>query len=276
MLFFPNAKINIGLNILNKRADGYHNIETIVVPIALKDSLEFIPSKNFKFTTSGYKLDIDSQNNICTKTYNILKEKYKLPILSFHLHKAIPAGAGLGGGSANAAFLLKAINKYFELSISNSELKNIAANLGSDCPFFIDNIPCIATSKGEILEPITLNLTNCKLIIIHPKIHINTAWAYKNSKQQNKKNNLKEIVKNEPLTNWKKYIVNDFEETVFNFYPEIKEIKNKLYENGAIYASMTGSGSAVYGIFEKDKKIEKFILPKNALRFESCFLKTIS
>jgi len=275
MLLFPNAKINIGLNILNKRTDGYHNIETIMVPINLKDSLEFIPSKIFKFTTSGFKLDIAPENNICTKVYNILKAKYKLQALLFHLHKAIPSGAGLGGSSADASFLLKALNNYFKLSITNSELKNIASDLGSDCPFFIDNKPCIATSKGEILESINLDLTNYKLIVIYPQIHVNTAWAYKNSKPQNKKNNLRNIVKSEPITNWRKFITNDFEETVFNFYPEIKEIINKLYESGAIFASMTGSGSASYGIFEKNKKNKKFIIPKNAVKFESCFLKTI-
>lgn len=277
MLFFPNAKINIGLNILNERNDGFHNIETIMVPIDLKDSLEFIPSGNFRFTASGYKLDINSKNNICTKAYNILKDKYKLPVLSFHLHKAIPSGAGLGGGSSDAAFLLKSLNKYFELNINENELKNIALILGSDCPFFIDNKPCIATSKGEVLEPfnmidIGLNITDYKLIIIHPLIHVNTAWAYKNSKTQNTNNKLKNIIFNEPITNWKKYIKNDFEKTVFSSFPEIKEIKNKLYEKGALYASMTGSGSAVYGIFEKDKKIEKFILSKNTVKFESCFI----
>ncbi len=253
MLFFPNAKINIGLNILNRRDDGFHDIETLMIPVGLCDSLEFIKAKEFLFSSSGIVLDVNSANNICTKAYEILKKSYPLTLLSMHLHKAIPTGAGLGGGSADAAFLLKNLNNYFNLNISNIELQNFAKVLGSDCPFFIKNKPSLAFGRGEILETFDIDLSNYKIVIVHLGIHVNTAWAYKNSKPDSSRSTLKSILTSQPIANWKNTIYNDFENIIFPLYPEIKELKDKMYNLGAIYASMTGSGSAVFGIFEENK-----------------------
>lgn len=254
MIFFPNAKINLGLNILKKRDDGFHDIETLMIPVSLCDSLEFIKSEDFSFTSSGIVLDVNSDNNLCTKAYELLKKTYPLPPVSIHLHKAIPTGAGLGGGSADAAFLLNSLNNYFNLNISNKDLKNFSATLGSDCPFFIDNKPCMAYGRGEILETFDIDLTKYKIVVIHPSIHVNTAWAYKNSTPESNRRALKSLLDSTPITNWKNIIRNDFETVVFSVYPEIKDLKDKMYHLGAIYASMTGSGSAVYGIFENNNE----------------------
>jgi 4-diphosphocytidyl-2-C-methyl-D-erythritol kinase len=225
-----------------------------MIPVDLRDSLEFIKSTEFSFSVSGIELDVKSEKNICTKAYELLKKSYPLPPIKLHLHKAIPTGAGLGGGSADAAFLLNSLNSYFDLNINNSELKNLASILGSDCPFFIENKPCLAFSRGEILENFEFSLSNYKIVIVHPGIHVNTAWAYQNSKPESNRPALKSILLSEPLINWKHTIYNDFENIVFPVYPEIKDLKEKMYTIGAIYASMTGSGSAVYGIFENNEK----------------------
>ncbi|MBI5538610.1 MAG: 4-(cytidine 5'-diphospho)-2-C-methyl-D-erythritol kinase [Bacteroidia bacterium] len=254
MIFFPNAKINLGLNILRKRDDGFHDIETLMIPVGLCDSLEFIKAEEFSFTCSGIVLDVNSDNNLCTKAYKLLKEGYPLPPVSMHLHKAIPTGAGLGGGSADAAFLLKSLNKFFNLDISENKLKDYAATIGSDCSFFIDNKPCMAYGRGEILEEFKIDLTNYRIVIAHPGIHINTAWAYKNSIPESNRRDLKSLLNSNTITYWKNIIKNDFETVVFSVYPEIKELKDKMYKLGAVYASMTGSGSAVYGIFENTKE----------------------
>jgi 4-diphosphocytidyl-2-C-methyl-D-erythritol kinase len=253
MLFFPNVKINIGLNILTRRDDGFHDIETLMIPVGLCDSLEFIKAKEFSFSSSGIVLDVNSDNNLCTKAYELLKKIYQLPAISMHLHKAIPTGAGLGGGSADAAFLLKNLNNYFKLNITDKDLKDHAATLGSDCPFFIENKPSLAYGRGEILESFDVDLTKYKIIIAHPGIHVNTAWAYKNSIPNSNRRKLKSLLGSNHITNWRNIITNDFEIVVFSVYPEIKELKDKMYNLGAVYSSMTGSGSAVYGIFEENE-----------------------
>jgi len=260
VLSFPNAKINIGLHILNRQSDGFHNIETLMLPVGLCDALEFVPAAKTSFTVSGIDLDIKPEYNLCYKVYKMLKVSYSLPPLAIHLHKSIPAGAGLGGGSADAAFMLKSLKNYFQLSISNSELKNFAAILGSDCPFFIDNLPGITTGRGEKLKPLNISLSKYNLVIVYPGINVNTAWAYKNSHPQAERPSLKSILLSEPINNWKNVIINDFEKTVFPVYPEIKRLKNKMYSLGAIYASMTGSGSAVYGIFKKNKSTHQPVI----------------
>jgi 4-diphosphocytidyl-2-C-methyl-D-erythritol kinase len=266
MVSFPNCKINLGLNIVNKRDDGYHDIETVFFPIHLKDSLEIIEKEKFEFSTSGYSIDGESGKNLCIKAYNLLKKDFpQLPAVQMHLHKAIPMGAGVGGGSADGAFTLKLLNKKFELNLSEKQLINYSLQLGSDCPFFILNKPCFASGRGEILEQIELDLFEFKIVIVHPTIHISTAWAFSQlagrlQRPDNYKR-IKEVIQ-QPISTWKTELVNDFEKPVFEKFPEIKNIKDKLYDAGANYASMSGSGSAVYGIFKKNT-IVSLSFPKN-------------
>lgn len=258
MIVFPNCKINLGLYILQKRTDGFHDLETIFYPLPLQDALELVQnpsphSNEIEFTNSG--LNIDTTENICIRAYQILKNDFpQLPSVKMHLHKTIPLGAGLGGGSSDGAFSLILLNKKFNLGLSEQQLIDYALVLGSDCPFFIKNKPCYARGRGEILQEIDLNLGNYKIVLINPKIHINTSWAFSGIKPDKSRTSLKEMIQ-QPVTEWKNILKNDFEENVFIAYPEIKAIKDKLYEHGAVYASMSGSGSTVYGLFEKNAKI---------------------
>ena len=252
MLFFPNAKINLGLQIINRRVDGYHNIETLMLPVGIRDALEFIPSSDTSFTLTGNVLDILPEQNLCMKAYKLLSSKYSLPPISIHLHKVIPTGSGLGGGSANAAFMLIKLNTYFNLNLTTTPLIEFASELGSDCPFFIHNSPCISTGRGEILEPFQFSNNNFKIVIVHPGIHINTAWAYSQAIPCSNRLSIKSIINSLQPEKWKNELENDFEKIVFTKYPEIKELKDKLYSLGAVYASMTGSGSAVFGLFNEN------------------------
>ncbi|MFP4024157.1 MAG: 4-(cytidine 5'-diphospho)-2-C-methyl-D-erythritol kinase [Thiohalospira sp.] len=262
MINFPNAKINIGLNITEKRPDGFHNIETIFYPINLSDILEIKASENnFTFTSTGIHVDDEKNiNNICIKAYNLLKKHYSLPPVNMHLHKNIPIGAGLGGGSSDAAFTLKMLNSIIKLDLSEAELMKIAENAGSDCPFFILNKPSYATEKGNVLIPANIVLKGYFLVLVYPLIHVNTAAAYQKIIPQRSSVNLNEQIK-QPVETWKESIKNDFEQVIFNEYPEIKAIKEQLYKSGAVYASMSGSGSSVYGLF------------KNEINFKSIFSK---
>jgi len=259
LITFPNCKINLGLNITGKRDDGYHNLETVFIPVNLKDALEIIHADNtsdaLQYSASGIPIDADPANNLCTKAYDLIKKDFPdIPSVQMHLHKVIPTGAGLGGGSADGASTLKLLNTKFNPGLSTEQLINYALQLGSDCPFFIHNKPCFATGRGEILEPIEINLADYKFLIVNPGIHINTAQAFSQLTPGIPKVSIKEIIK-QPINTWKDSLKNDFEESVFKQYPGIKEIKEDLYKNGAIYASMSGSGSTVYGIFEKGQKI---------------------
>jgi len=254
MIVFPNAKINLGLNILNKRPDGFHNLQSIFLPVNIKDALEVIIDKNtddFEFFNSGLKIDAEPHKNLVVNAYKLLKNEYKLPPVKIYLLKNIPFGAGLGGGSADASFMLKLLNELFELKISVSGLKEYAAKLGSDCAFFVENIPAIASGKGEILNPIKIDFSDYKIYVIKPNININTANIYSFITPNSDVEDLKITVKN-PVEKWKSMITNDFEKIVFHRNPEIEEIKNYLYKKGAVYSSMSGSGSAVYGIFDKN------------------------
>ena len=253
MITFPNAKINLGLNIIEKRNDGFHNLETVFYPVNICDILEFIPNDELCFENSGLKIDGNSDNNLCVKAFKILQNDFLIPNVKIHLHKIIPFGAGLGGGSADAAFMLKSVNEFYNLKLSNSDLKKYAEKLGSDCSFYIDNVPSFATEKGENLQAIDLDLSNYFFVIVKPEIHVPTAIAYANVKPKFPKIRLKDAIR-KPISTWKKTIVNDFEESIFKAFPEIENIKKKLYERGAIYASMSGSGSSVFGIFKN--KIE--------------------
>jgi len=262
MVIFPNSKINLGLNVVGKRNDGYHDIETVFFPVPLKDALEVIEKEKFEFSTSGSSIEGESEKNLCIKAYHLLKKDLpNLPAFQMHLHKAIPIGAGLGGGSADGAFTLKLLNKKFELRLSEKQLISYSLQLGSDCPFFILNKPCFATGRGEKLEQIELDLSEYKTVIVHPAIHISTAWAFSTLKPSRPVKSIKQIIQ-QSITTWKDELINDFEKPVFAKYPEIGEIRDALYDAGAIYASMSGSGSAVFGIFKKEKAIS-LSFPKN-------------
>ena len=251
MITFPNAKINIGLNITEKRPDGYHNLETIFYPVELCDTLEFVRGEETKFTCSGLDIEGESDNNLIMKAYRLLKEEFDLPAINIHLHKAIPMGAGLGGGSADAAFMLKMLNEEFELGLSAQELEKRAAKLGADCAFFIENRPILGKGIGNIFEPTTINLAGYHIVLIKPEVHVSTAEAYGGCKPQRWYTPLEEAVKR-PIEEWKDCIFNDFEKTVFIAHPELADIKKMLYDKGAIYAAMSGSGSTIYGIFDKE------------------------
>ncbi len=256
MITFPNCKINLGLQILSKRQDGFHDLETVFYPVAFTDALEIIPSlKNInEITITGLPAG-DDKNNLCLKTYDLIKKDFsQLPAIQMHLHKAIPSGAGLGGGSADAAFTLQMLNKIFNLNISEKKLQDYALQLGSDCPFFLMNKPCIATGRGEILKPLNIDLSAYKILLINPGIHISTAWAFSKVVPSVSKVMVKDII-TQPVDTWKNDLKNDFEIPVFSTHPQIKNIKEDMYHMGAIYASLSGSGSTVFGIFKKDHTI---------------------
>jgi 4-diphosphocytidyl-2-C-methyl-D-erythritol kinase len=266
LVVFPNSKINLGLSVLNRRNDGFHNLETVFYPLPIKDVLEIIPAPDnnlspsqkpsqVQFSSSGLSIDGDSNSNLCVKAYHLLQQDFpELPSVLMHLYKHIPMGAGMGGGSADGAFVLKLLNTMFNLGLSDAALIKYAAVLGSDCPFFIENRACLAEGRGEILQPLTLDLSKYSFVLVNPGIHINTGWAFSQlalTDTVTVKPNLhiKELVQ-DPLPTWKDRLINDFEKPAFSKYPEIKAIKDTLYHAGALYASMTGTGSSVYGIFE--------------------------
>ncbi|MEB2776741.1 4-(cytidine 5'-diphospho)-2-C-methyl-D-erythritol kinase [Algoriphagus sp. D3-2-R+10] len=258
MISFPNAKVNLGLHITAKRKDGYHDIESCMIPIPLTDALEIIiDHKKTNFTITGVQIPGDSKDNLILKAYQLLKKDFpNLPHVSIHLHKNIPIGAGLGGGSADAAFALKLMNNLFDLILDDFFLEEYAAQLGSDCAFFIDNTPKIAKGRGELLEPVDLDLKGTHLVLINPGIHIGTKEAYTGVTPIAPKVKLEEVLKNK--SRWKDELVNDFEASIFPNHPEIAAIKEKLYENGAYYAAMSGSGSSVFGLFEKKPPVIKW------------------
>lgn len=255
MLVFPNAKINIGLNITEKRSDGFHNLETVFYPINLTDILEFVESNDkTTFQNTGLQINVSNSDNLVLKAYYLLKENYKLPELHIHLHKIIPFGAGLGGGSSDAAFMLTALNTYFNLQITDTEIEKYAQQLGSDCSFFIKNKPVFAEGTGNIFSEINLDLSTYYILIIKPDIHINTKEAFTRIKPAKPEFNLKGISQL-PVSEFNKTLTNDFEKSVFKLYPKVKQIKEILYHAGAIYAQMSGSGSSVFGIFSEKPKI---------------------
>jgi 4-diphosphocytidyl-2-C-methyl-D-erythritol kinase len=254
MIVFPNAKINIGLRITGKRADGYHDIETVFYPVGLSDALEFVvsgenPDKDI-LNVTGLETGSKTYDNIVTMAVISLREKHSFPFLRVHLHKSIPVGAGLGGGSSDAACMLKAINKHFELNLDNSTLKSLALRLGSDCPFFMDGIPSLAAGRGEILTTVKPVLSGYWMVLLNPGVGINTGEAYQNCKPIPVKNNLEELIML-PVIEWKGLILNDFEDFAFKKQPIIGEIKEELYRSNALFSLMSGSGSSVYGIFSK-------------------------
>lgn len=266
MIVFPNAKINIGLNVVSKRDDGYHNLETIFFPVKLADALEFVEDGKTILTTSGIQINGEPDQNLVLKAFRLLQADFNLPSLHFHLHKVIPFGAGLGGGSSNAAFTLKMLNEYFNLGLTQQKLELYAAQIGADCPFFIQNKPTFATGIGNIFHHIDLNLADYEIVILKPNILVSTLEAYKNVIPRNPKFRLNEIIKT-PVNDWKNLIVNDFEKSVFSKYPQIAELKQLLYDMGAGFASMSGSGSAVFGIFRNLPTNLDRIIPEGILLY---------
>jgi len=255
MICFPNAKINIGLRILEKRSDGYHNIESVFYPIGWCDALEAIPMDGYgkiELHLSGIPVPGRTNNdNLCVKLYKLLLKKYKLPSLRVWLHKAIPIGAGLGGGSSDAAHFMKMLNEMCGLGLTTIEMKNYVASLGSDCVFFIENKPVLATSRGEVTEAIKLDLSSYFIAIVYPEIQVSTPFAYSLVTPAKCNDSLKKGITSKGLAYWKDFVVNDFEKPLFVKHPLIEQVKNELYTQGALYAAMTGSGSAVFGIFDK-------------------------
>lgn len=258
MITFPNAKINLGLRILRKREDGYHDLDTVFYPVPLNDALEIIqlPSHEytsaFPFSLTGTEVKGRLTSNLCVLAYKLLKKDYpQLPKIKMHLHKIIPSGAGLGGGSSDAAFTLMMLNNMFGLGISTEKLILYAAELGSDCPFFIINQPCYGSKKGDQLQPVELNLSDYSIMIVNPGIHIDTGLAFLNVTPAIPDKSVKEIISTLPVERWKDELQNDFEKVIFPRFNEIVDIKDEFYRNGAVYASMSGSGSTVYGIFKK-------------------------
>ncbi|HEY5590155.1 MAG TPA: 4-(cytidine 5'-diphospho)-2-C-methyl-D-erythritol kinase [Paludibacter sp.] len=266
MILFPNAKINLGLNIIERRTDGYHNIETVFYPIGLSDVLEVEISEtcsDYSFSSSGIALGGDPEDNLIVKAYRLLRSEYQISPIDISLCKQIPFGAGLGGGSSDAAFMLKALNELFELKITIKKLERLAAKLGADCPVFIQNKPVFATGIGNVFTPIDLSLKGYFLLLVKPDIHVSTPEAYALVVPEKPTVSLVNLIQ-KPINEWKNVIKNDFESSVFSIHPAIEEIKSKLYDMGAVYVSMSGSGSSVYGIFECN--------PEKTELFEGCLV----
>jgi 4-diphosphocytidyl-2C-methyl-D-erythritol kinase len=260
MITFPNAKLNIGLNIVSKRKDGYHNIETVFYPIPLRDVLEIVPAGGDKttFTQTGLLIEGQPEDNLVMKAYRLLAQDRE-PI-DIYLRKHIPFGAGLGGGSADAAFMLKILNEYYQLNLSALQLEKYAAQLGADCPFFIQNQPVFAEGIGNVFTPVELSLSGYHIVLVKPDIHIPTPEAYAGVTPKAPEISIKDIIKL-PVREWRGVLHNDFEDSIFPQYPEIKLIKDRLYDCGALYASMSGSGSSVYGIYEEAPEMEENLFP---------------
>src|SRR5690606_28187453 len=263
MIIFPNAKINVGLYVTEKRNDGYHNLETIFLPIPLYDALELTPAVSALLSIHGSEVPGASTDNLVWRAYKLLQQEYpnRLPSLAIHLLKQIPMGAGLGGGSADGAFMLRLLNTTFELGISDERLEQYALQLGSDCPIFIRNKAAFATGRGELLTDLPLSLQGYSLQLVCPQLHISTAMAFGQMKPRPAPFDLRQLPQL-PITEWKHYVQNDFERTIFPHFPELEQIKQALYAQGAVYAAMSGTGSTVYGIFPKGEKAREAIFSK--------------
>lgn len=253
MLSFPYIKINLGLHILARRPDGYHDIETVFYPLPVMDALEAITSEKLSLITHGLPVPGDPEDNLCMKAWNLLKKDFpELPPVRIHLLKNIPVGAGLGGGSSDAAFMIRLLDEKFQLGLGPERQLNYAQTLGSDCPFFIRGRPCLARGRGEILEPVALDLGSYSFVVVCPPIPVSTAWAYTQVTPSPSRPSLNDLIRL-PVVQWKERLVNDFEVPVFRKFPAIGRIKAQLYSSGALYASLSGSGSALFGIFPKNK-----------------------
>jgi 4-diphosphocytidyl-2-C-methyl-D-erythritol kinase len=260
MICFPNAKINLGLRITEKRSDGFHNIETIFYPLAWNEALEIVENNEseleFNLHLSGLPINGSTTDNLLFKAYHLIKAKVSVPHIDVYLHKKLPMGAGLGGGSADAAFFINLINTQFNLGLSKEIKLEIAKQLGSDCAFFIENTPVLATEKGDVFQTIKIDLSHLWIAIIYPNVHSNTQEAYSLVKPQENEKSLVDII-SQPIETWKTELKNDFEESIFSKYPIVKQVKTELYKSGALYACMSGSGSAVFGLFENKPSVNE-------------------
>lgn len=254
MIQYPQAKINIGLNVTEKRADGFHNIETVFYPINIQDSLSICVHRETRLIMTGNRIEGNEQDNLVIKAYNLMKEDFEIPPLSIRLHKQIPTQAGMGGGSSDAAGMINLLSRRFGLRLTESARQRYAARLGADCAFFINSKPVFATGKGDILQPMDLSLSGYTIVIVKPAVGISTAQAYAGITPHRPKISPLDAVR-QPIEEWKNILSNDFEEVIYRSYPDLRSIKEELYASGALYASMTGSGSAFYGIF-KQKTVE--------------------
>lgn len=262
MICFPNAKINIGLFVTEKRADGYHNLETVFYPVPIKDALELIPATGMDMQTHGLAISGNKEDNLVWKAWNILHSDFpeKVKPVSIQLLKEIPMGAGMGGGSSDGAHMLQLLNRSFDLRLSEQQLQDYALELGSDCPFFIYNKPCFASGRGEQLTPLELDLSAYSLQIICPGVHISTALAFSQLLPKTAPYDLRQTGAL-AIREWKERISNDFEPAIFEAYPLLGAIKEQLYASGALYAAMSGTGSTLYGFFEKGQKADPAQFP---------------
>lgn len=273
MITFPNVKINLGLSITEKRPDGYHNLETVFYPVALEDALEIrtssatAPDRKFTLHQHGLEIAGKPEDNLVAKAYQLLDEEFNLPPIDIHLYKHIPSGAGLGGGSSDAAFMLKLLNEHFHLNLPDNQLEEYAATLGADCAFFIRNKPTFAEGIGNIFSPIELSLSGYGIMIVKPDIFVSTREAFSNIHPKRPEHPIKEVIQR-PVSEWKEALINDFEASVFPLHPAIEAIKQELYNQGAAYASMSGSGSSVFGLFAPEASLPEINWGTNVFCFK--------
>ena len=265
MINFPIAKINLGLNLVSKRDDGYHNLETVFYPVPIKDALEVFPMEDgfpsdvrCDLKVTNLFIDGDEQKNLVVKAYNMIAQDYELPRVHVHLYKHIPTQAGMGGGSSNCAYMIRLLNEMFSLGMSDEKMIGYAARLGADCAFFIKAQPAYAEGIGEKLQPISIDLSGCKMLVVRPNIPVSTKEAFSLITPQVPKKNCLDIVR-QPIETWKDELVNDFERSVFAIHPEIGRLKEMMYEQGAVYAAMSGSGSSVFGLFSDTPDEKSFV-----------------
>jgi 4-diphosphocytidyl-2-C-methyl-D-erythritol kinase len=257
MVSFPPCKINLGLDVISKRPDGFHEISTCFYPVQWTDILEIIPAPALSFSTSGISIPGDPDDNLCLRAFHLLQKDFDISPVKIHLHKVIPMGAGLGGGSSDAAWTLRLLNEIFALDLSTGKLMAYASVLGSDCSFFVQDSVMIGSGKGEKLEKISIQLADKYLVVVTPDVHVSTAGAYAGVIPVLPEKSVREIIETRPLEDWKEILKNDFESSVFQKYPIIKSVKEQLYDAGAVYAAMSGSGSSVFGIFNSSHDLKK-------------------
>jgi 4-diphosphocytidyl-2-C-methyl-D-erythritol kinase len=257
MVAFPPCKINLGIHVLNRRTDGFHNIETCFYPVPRTDILEVVSSSRFAFESTGLQIPGELEDNLCVKAYELLRKDFNLSPVVIHLHKVIPTGAGLGGGSSDGTWTLRLLNDHFQLGLSIEKLSTYSQQLGSDCPFFLHDSPQIGTGRGEMLSPIPVSLKGKFLVIVRPEVHVSTREAYAGIVPRQPERSIRSIVSELDVAEWQGVLINQFEAHIAKLFPVISYLKKELYDAGALYVSMSGSGSAVYGIFNNEVRLHK-------------------